>query len=594
VPPRPVSGPSPLSLRLGPTLSRLILAVVAAAPCPSPARAQDADLIVVGGTIHTLDPERPRAEALAVAGGRVAAVGDGPAVLALRRETTTVLDLGGRTVIPGLIDAHGHVLNLGKALRTVDLLGTTSAADVAERVRRAAATRRPGEWILGRGWDQNDWTERSFPTREILDDAAPENPVYLTRVDGHAGWVNGLALVAGGVHAGTPDPSGGRIVRGPGGEPTGILVDAAEALVESVIPDEDTVESAERFAVARGHLLAHGVTGVHEMGATRAELELYRAWAAGAEPGPRLVVYLSASDALLDWWETARGGFAADPDGRFRVRGTKTYADGALGSRGAALLDPYSDDPGNRGLLRTEPDAMRELARRSLALGLQPAIHAIGDRGNRIALDELAAALRAAGTGGRAASDAAGLRPRIEHAQVVALDDIPRFGSLDVIASIQPSHATSDMPWAEDRVGPGRIEGAYAWQRLREAAPLLACGSDFPVESANPFHGLYAAITRQDPGGRPEGGWRAAERLTREQALACYTRDAARAAGMEDEVGTLAVGRRADFLVLDRDPLAAAPRDLRETRVLRTVVGGETVHEAVDAVPSPAAPRPAS
>jgi predicted amidohydrolase YtcJ len=594
VPPRPVPGPAPLSIRRSPPLSRLVLAVLTPAAFASPAQGQDADLIVVGGTIHTLDPERPRAEALAVAGGRVVAVGDGSAVLALRGETTAVLDLGGRTVIPGLIDAHGHVLNLGKALRTVDLLGTTGAADVADRVRRAAATRRPGEWILGRGWDQNDWEERAFPTRELLDSAAPENPVYLTRVDGHAGWVNGPALEAGGVHAGTPDPPGGRIVRGPGGEPTGILVDAAEALVESVIPEADSIEAAKRFAAAREHLLALGVTGVHEMGVTRGELELYRAWAAGAEPGPRLVVYLSASDALLDWWETARGGFAADPDGRFRVRGTKTYADGALGSRGAALLDPYSDDPENRGLLRTEPGAMRELARRSLALGLQPAIHAIGDRGNRIALDALAAALRDAGPGGRVAPDDEDLRPRVEHAQVVAPDDIPRFGSLGVIASVQPSHATSDMPWAGDRVGPERIEGAYAWQRLRRAAPGLACGSDFPVESANPFHGLYAAITRQDPAGRPEGGWRAAERLTREQALACFARDAARAAGMGDEVGTLAVGRRADFLVLDRDPLAAAPLELRETRVLRTVIGGETVYESADAGLPPVAPRPAS
>ncbi|MBW3661339.1 MAG: amidohydrolase family protein, partial [Gemmatimonadetes bacterium] len=296
-------------------------------------------------------------------------------------------------------------------------------------------------------------------------------------------------------------------------------------------------------------------------------VELYRRWDSEGRLQTRIAVYLSDGEPV-EWW-AAEGDASTPATDRLRVVGVKLFADGALGSRGAALLEPYSDDPDNRGLLVTDPDTLAAHAIRALELGLQPAIHAIGDRGNRVALEAIE----------RGRLDGDGPPSRIEHAQVIALDDIPRFAELDVIASVQPTHATSDMYWAEDRVGPERIEGAYAWRRLREAGVELACGSDFPVEKANPFHGLYAAVTRQDREGWPEGGWRPEERMTREEAMACFTRDAAAAAGMADEVGSLSVGKRADFLILDRDPMAAPTEEIWTIRVLRTVIGGETVYE---------------
>lgn len=556
-----------MSRSIGLTLVALSLTLPAAVLAQEPA-----DLIVVGGTIHTLDPAAPQVEAMAVADGRVVALGASRDLLDRHRgQVTEVLELGGRTVVPGLIDAHGHVMDLGRFLRSLDLRGTGSPNEIADQVREAAATRPAGAWILGRGWDQNDWTVKEFPTREVLDEAAPDHPVVLERVDGHAVWVNSAALETAGVTAETPDPEGGRIVREADGSPSGVLVDNAEALVKSRVPAPDAAESAARLAVARHHLLSVGLTGVHDMGAGPATVELYRAAADSGRLLPRLVVYLEGNLATLDWWETEGAEAVGRGDGeRWLVRGVKLYADGALGSRGAALLEPYSDDAGNRGLLVTPPDSLAERTARTVALGLQPAIHAIGDRGNRVALEAIAAA----------GTDATQLRPRIEHAQVIALEDVPRFAALEVLASVQPTHATSDMPWAEDRVGPERIRGAYAWRTLREAGVRLACGSDFPVEQTNPFHGLYAAVTRMDREGRPAGGWRAAERMTREEALACFTVDAAYAAGLEDELGSLAVGRRADFLVLDRDVLAVPEEEIAGTRVLRTVIGGETVYEA--------------
>jgi hypothetical protein len=305
------------------------------------------------------------------------------------------------------------------------------------------------------------------------------------------------------------------------------------------------------------------------MGTEVEEVELFREWAEAGRLVPRIVSYLDSSDTtLMGALDSVAAAESAEPGDRFRIRGVKFYADGALGSRGAALLEPYSDDTGNEGLLVTPPDALEAGVARALGLGLQPAIHAIGDRGNRVALEAIAAAIEN------------GRPSRIEHAQVVALEDIPRFAELDVIASMQPIHATSDMYWAEERVGPGRIQGAYAWRKTLDAGVPLACGSDFPVESPNPFYGLYAAVTRQDQEGWPAGGWRLEERLTRDEALACFTRWAADAAGMDDQVGTLAVGRRADFLVLDRDIMEVPAEEIWRTQVLRTVIDGETVYEA--------------
>jgi hypothetical protein len=549
-------------------LAALLAAItVAVALSVAPVTAQEtADLIVTGGAIHTADPDAPLAQAMAVSGGIIVAVGSAEEIEPYRGSGTASIDLGGRAVIPGLIDAHAHVFNLGMFLRTVELVGTSGVEEIAARVREAAAGRPEGQWVLGRGWDQNDWAVQVFPTAAALDSAAPDHPVWLTRVDGHAGWANRRAMELAGITAETPDPEGGRIVRDGAGNATGVFIDNAEDLIEAAIPAPSPDELAARLDAAQDRMVSVGLTGVHDMGTEAEEVELLREWAEAGRLLPRIVSYLDSSDTTLmsDLDSIAAAGLAGAGD-RFRIRGVKFYADGALGSRGAALLEPYSDDPGNEGLLVTPPATLETQVGRARELGLQPAIHAIGDRGNQVALDAIAAA---------------GGSSRIEHAQVVAPEDIPRFAELDVIASMQPTHATSDMYWAEDRVGPERIQGAYAWRRMLDAGVALACGSDFPVESANPFFGLYAAVTRQDQENLPAGGWRPGERLTREEALACFTRWVAEAAGMESEVGSLQMGKRADFLVLDRDIMDVDAEEIWRTQVLRTVIDGETVYEA--------------
>ncbi|MFN2421276.1 MAG: amidohydrolase [Gemmatimonadota bacterium] len=581
------------------------VALIVAGLEPTPSVRDAADLVVIDGVVYTVDSTTPEVEAFAVRDGAIVALGDSRTILEEHRgPLTRVLDLQGRTVIPGLIDAHAHVMGLGRALRSIDLVGTTRPEEIALKVSAAVKGRPAGSWITGRGWDQNDWPEKEFPTHDVLDRAAPDHPVWLTRVDGHAGWANARAMELAGVTLETPDPDGGRIVRDATGHPSGVFVDNAQGLIARAIPVPDDAERESRLAAAQSRILEVGLTGVHDMGVNRPELELYRRWADEGRLEFRVAAYLGSDRETLDWWEGGawEGPAAAHP--RLRVPGVKLYADGALGSRGAALLEPYSDDAGNRGLLVTPPDTLRDLVARALSLGLQTAIHAIGDRGNRVALDAIEASVApvtadlhctvsptADGGGsavcGTAASveqsdsrDAVPARPRIEHAQVVALEDIPRFAELGIVASVQPTHATSDMYWAEERVDPERIRGAYAWRKLREAGALLACGSDFPVENPNPFHGLYAAVTRRDQEGWPEGGWYPEERMTREEALACFTIDAARAASTDDRVGSLAVGKRADFLVLDRDYFEIPDDEIWRIRVLRTVVDGETVYEA--------------
>ncbi len=568
------------SHRVSPLAWVLTICVVMTA---TTAMAQEpADKILTNGVIYTMDLEIPQAEAMAISDGRIVAVGTADEIGVLRGPETEVEDLGGRAIIPGLIDAHAHVIGLGFALRVLDLRGTSSADEIAEMVHAVSETRAADEWITGRGWDQNDWPVQEFPTRELLDQVArdhPHQPVYLTRVDGHAAWVNSRALELAGVTADTPDPDGGKILRDDDGEPTGVLVDNAMALVFGEIPAPDAAEYEARLEAAQNHLLSLGVTGVHTMGDGHENVETYHAWAVAGKLKPRIVVYVdSDEEGILDWL-AERGGAASFAGPHLRVAGVKHYSDGALGSRGAALLAPYSDDPDNEGLLVTHPDTLAVEITQAVGLGLQSVIHAIGDRGNREALEAIAAAFTAHPPD-HGDVDPAWKRPRIEHAQVVALDDIDRFVELGVIASMQPTHATSDMYWAEDRVGPDRIGGAYAWRKLRRADVHIACGSDFPVESANPFYGLYAAVTRQDREGWPEGGWYPEERMTHEEALACFTRDAAYAAGMEAEVGTLSPGKWADYLMLDRDFMLIPDGDIWRVEVLRTVIGGEVVYEA--------------
>ena len=519
-----------------------------------------ADVILVNGRVVTLDGKRPRATAVAIAGDRIAAVGGDREVRELRGPRTRVVDLKKRTVVPGLVDAHAHLLSLGQMLETVDLRGTTSAAEVVDRVKRAA--RRPGDWIIGRGWDQNDWPDAAFPHRRLLDAALADRPVLLTRIDGHAVWVSSAALRRANVGAKTPDPAGGRILR-EGGEPTGVLVDTAIDLIEKHVPRPDAATRERRLRAAIDRCVELGLTGVHDMGVEAETFEVLRRMA--REGQLKIRVYAVGSH------EEAEATLAGKPElgPHLTRRAVKLYADGALGSRGAALLEDYRDDPGNRGLELIEPKRLVDLARRAHAGGWQLAVHAIGDRANRVVLDAFEQALGA---------DLSRARFRIEHAQVVSPADLPRFARTGVIASMQPTHATSDMPWAEQRLGKERLVGAYAWQTLLRSGARLAFGSDFPIEEVNPLLGLYAAISRQDERGGPKGGWMPAERLGIEDALRGFTAGAAYAAFEENERGTLRPGMSADLTIFDGDLLGADPRTLLKRKVIATMVGGRFVY----------------
>ncbi|MGH8085747.1 MAG: amidohydrolase [Lysobacter sp.] len=525
--------------------------------------------VLSAGRIHTMDAAQPQAEAMAFdADGRILALGEREALLASYPDAEA-LDVGDATVVPGLIDAHGHVAGLGLTQMRADLVGATSKDEVLARLRAFAADLPEGAWLLGRGWDQNDWPERAFPTAADLDAAFPDRPVWLTRIDGHAGWANRAAMKAIDKDlSGDWQPDGGRIVRDAQDRATGIFVDGAMGLLDSAMPAMDAATAQRALALGMQMAVEHGLTGVHDAGVSLPQLRGYQALADRGEMPLRVYAMADGDGAALAW--LCENGVYAHPGGRLQMRVVKLYIDGALGSRGAAMIEDYSDDAGNRGLLLMSPEQMVDVAARAKDCGVQVATHAIGDRGNRVVLDAYEQVL-----GDDSTSDH---RWRIEHAQILTEADIPRFARLGVIASMQPTHATSDMPWAADRVGPQRIQWAYAWRKLRDAGGRLALGSDFPVESVDPRLGLYAAATRADAHGLPAGGWLPQEKLTAWESLRGFTRDAAWAGFAEDEVGSLAVGRRADFVVLGQDPLAIDPAQLDELDVLATYVDGEAVY----------------
>ena len=543
----------------------LLLALLQQAPAPVPA-----DLVVTNARIYTSDVNRPVAEALAVRAGLIAFVGSNRGALALAGPKTERLDLAGKTVITGMVDAHAHLQGLGQALRTVSLVGTRSYDEVIARVVERAKTAKPGEWIRGRGWDQNDWADTRFPTHAALSRAVPNNPVYLTRVDGHAALVNAKALELAQVTASTPDPSGGRFIRDSAGNPTGVLVDNAQGIVGRVIPAASRAELREQTLAAIAEANRWGLTGIHDAGVDAPGIDVYEELAKEGRYNLRNYVMVRSSDSVLDAY-MRRGPQKALYDNRIWIRAIKLVADGALGSRGAALVEPYSDDPGNTGLLTTPPERIRSVAVRALRAGFQVNVHAIGDRANRIVLDQFEAALREVPT--------ADHRFRIEHAQILSHQDIPRFAELDVIPSMQGSHQTSDMYWAPNRLGTARLGGAYAWRSLLNTGVVIPNGSDFPVEAVNPLISFHSFFTRQDADNYPPGGWMPEQRTTRQEALLSITLWPAYAAFMEKESGTLTAGKFADFVVLDRDIMTVAPEEILQTRVLLTVLGGRTVYK---------------
>ncbi len=535
---------------------------------PLDARAQ-ATFVLHNARIYTADAAQPTAQALAVRGDRFLMVGSDSLVMAAYPDAPR-RDAGGRTVVPGLIDAHAHLMGLGTSLMEADLVGTRSTDEIVERLQAFARTLPADAWLTGRGWDQNDWPDKQFPTRAALDAAFPDRPVWLVRIDGHAAWANTAALRAAGLDRirAAADPEGGQTIRDAAGEPTGVFVDAAMGFVAGAVPPLSPQAADEALTRALAQTARYGLTGVHDAGIDRATADLYRARIAAGTFGLRVYAMIGGRGDAFD--QFCREGMVLGYGGRLTIRSVKFYMDGALGSRGAALLAPYSDDAGNRGLLFHTPPAFTDDVRAALACGFQVNTHAIGDRANHATLDAYEQALAETGrTAGR---------HRIEHAQILAPADIPRFAALGVIASVQPTHATSDMYWAESRVGPERVQGAYAWRALVRSGARLALGSDFPVEQVNPLLGFYAAITRQDAEGEPPGGWQPGQTLTRDEALRGFTLDAAYAAFMEDEVGSITPGKYADFVVLSRDIMTVPAAEILETSVEATYLGGVAIY----------------
>ena len=471
------------------------------------------------------------------------------------------IDMGGRTLLPGLIDAHGHVMGLGFAALQLDLTGTASLGELQQRLKDYAAANPDARWIVGRGWNQESWPVKNFPTAADLDAVVADRPVVLTRVDGHALVANSAAMRAAGVSASTPAPSGGRIENG-------LFIDNAMGLVRTKIPAATPAEADAALAKAQEILLGHGLTAVADMGTSADGWEaMTRAGDAG-RLNVRIMSYASALPALEELGRTAPTEWLYGD--RLRMGGVKLYADGALGSRGAWLKRPYADQPDTVGLRFLSDAELREQAGKAAAIGFQVAIHAIGDAANA----QVIAAYEALGKvhpGDR--------RWRIEHVQVVDPADIPRIAKAGIIASMQPTHQTSDRLMAEKRLDPPRLEGAYAWHTIAQSGARLAFGSDFPVESPNPFPGLAAAISRQDMSGQPPGGWRPEERVTLAQALHGFGRGAAFAGFAEDRIGSLDAGKWADFIIVDRDPTKVDAQALARTQVLETWVAGKKVYE---------------
>jgi len=524
---------------------------------------------VNGYTIAGDEMELVNFEAIAVQNGKVASTGSADD---LRADYSGFeeIDGEGQTLIPGLIDAHVHVMGLGYQQLDVDVQGVDSLEETLEIIRQYAEDNPDLEWIRGRGWNQVLWEEDEFPTAEDLDEVVPDRPVYLTRVDGHAAWTNSKAMEIAGISRDTPDTQGGVVRRDEFGDATGIFIDATMSYITQHIPERTEEENEQAFELALQVMAEHGLTSVHDARIDVATWDRYKKFADNGDLITRIYAMIGGTGDTFD--ELAVDGpINSYADDLLSLRSVKISADGALGSRGAAMIDHYHDDPGNSGLLFYDQEELNEMVYKGASNGFQMNIHAIGDAANRQVLDAFEHAKNELG-------DQSELRHRVEHAQIVHPDDIPRFVELDVIASMQPTHATSDMNMAEDRVGPDRIEGAYAWQTYLDQGTVIAGGSDFPVENVNPFYGLYSAVTRQDHGGMPPGGWYSEHRLSRIEALRIFTRDAAYAAHQEDVLGTLEPGKWADFILIDRDIFEVDASEIWQTEVLQTWLAGERVY----------------
>ena len=474
-----------------------------------------------------------------------------------------LIDAKGNTLLPGLIDAHGHVIGLGDNLSQLDVRGAKSVAEITTKLEQFAKNKQG--WILGRGWNQELWSDTRFPTAKDLDKVVNDRPVVLSRVDSHAIWVNSKALELAGITAATQAPDGGEIIKDEFGNPTGIFVDKAETLITQHMSAPSKQAISDSLDAAGAHLLSLGITSTHDAGIDKTTWEVYKERSEQGNLPLRIVAMLSA--ASPDLKHMLKAGRYQDAASFMSIRSVKVYADGALGSRGAALIDDYADRKNHHGLMLETQAKLEELFTLSFKNGFSANTHAIGDKANKVVLDAYQNVFKQ--TGGML------LRNRIEHAQIVTPDDIPRFKALKIIPSMQPVHATSDMHMAQQRLTDNQLQGAYAWQTFLKQGSVIAAGSDYPVELANPFDGLYSAITRMDHSMLPENGWRASEVLSREQALRAFTLGGAYAAHQEFKIGSLENGKWADFILIDKDYFKAPVDEIYKTQVLQTWVAGE-------------------
>jgi predicted amidohydrolase YtcJ len=553
------------------------------------------DKIFINGKIYSLDDKNSIYEALAIKNGLIIDLGSS-AELKRKYSTAEIIDLGGKIVLPGFIDAHGHISGYGDNLLEINLVGTSSQEEIANLVKEKVSTVKTGEWIAGHGWDQNDWKEKGWPNHKTLDNAAPDNPVYLTRIDGHAMWVNKKALELAGITKDTKAPDGGDIKRDAKGNPTGVLIDNAMNLIYKVVPPQTNEMIEKTILTAVNSLIKYGITSVHDMGVGLRTINVMKKL---ADEGKLLIRIHAYIDGVGNTWnEFLKGGRLVGHGNNFlNVRGIKLFVDGAMGSRGALMSEPYQDDTGNSGLQLMGEDEIYNVTIEALKNGFQVATHAIGDLGNTIVLNAYERALSE-------------LKPkdhrlRVEHVQVINPKDAERFGKNGIIPSMQPVHATSDMPWAEARLGTKKVKWSYAPKLVLKGSPIIAGGSDFPVESPSVLEGIYAGVTRQDKNGYPrnwldvmwlvdnnkwiiseegipdttifDGGWYPDQRLTIQEAINVFTKWAAYAGFEEQKKGTIEIGKWADFTILDRDIFNIPARDILRTNVEMTIVGGNLV-----------------